>query len=97
MMMEKIGQNPTWSDVQCFLPPKEWRKFSDDQEINWSKVYKRKLSSGTKILPDAVGRPWDNESRLACCPFEVRDVPCAIDSDGNINLEDYIWVNVTGI
>ena len=86
--MEKVPANATWSEVQSLLTPDEWRKFSDAQNIDWSQIYKQALISGNKILQAAEALGFDNESRHSFCPFPVRDVPCAIDPDGNVNLKD---------
>ena len=92
--MEKVGDKATWRPAQCLLSPEEWRIFSNLREIDWSQVYKQTLTSGNKILPAAAERPgFDNESRHTTCPFPVRDVPCAIDPEGNPNL----WVTVKAI
>ena len=80
------------------LTADEWLAYQDTTQIPWSTMYeKQSLSMGKTLPDDSNEKQWSRASRIPFCPFEERDVPMPISPTGDINMEDYMWVRLTGI
>ena len=84
--------------MQKMLNAEEWMAFQSATDIPWSTMYEKKTVSESKSSQskDDV-KEWSTKARHPNCPFEDRDVPLPIDQEGNINMDDYMWVKLTGI
>ena len=98
LQLPRLGEEPTWREVQTMLTADEWIAYQGTTEIPWSTMYEKQSLSKSKTLPDdSNNKAWSSASRIPFCPFEERDVAMPISPEGDINMKDYMWVRLTGI